>query len=134
MGGWKARRRWRTVSQRDYLMADYLAEMCYGQCRHPSLGKAVLSAYGHLNPEHSGMMKVASRALSCWKKLFAVLEREPLPAILVYVLILEGVRGCDFAEALAYAIHFNGFLRDQDIEQARNEDWAHVGFHVQCSR
>ena len=45
-------------------------------------------------------------------------------------MIVEAVRDGDFDEGLAYAMHFNGMLRSQDVFQARVEDFSHIGMRT----
>jgi hypothetical protein len=115
-----------TVS-RDNAMADWFAELCYKECRHPSIGKSCLSGYSHVYPEHAGKMPLAARSLKSWRKLFKQLEREPLPEELLMVLIVSMICEGEFEESAAYAMHFDGVMREQDIFQADCEDFVHMG-------
>lgn len=116
-----------TLPQRDLALADFFAEMCYKLLKHPSVGKATLAGYVHLYPDHRSGLPFARRSLRSWRKLFGQLEREPLPELLWLVVVAECIADGDFGEAVAYAIHFDGVLRGQDIDQLREPDLAWVG-------
>lgn len=119
-----------TVDERDEAMADYFAHACYVECSLPWRGKSTLAGYGHLYPEHQGLLKRAARALKGWRKLFAQLEREPVPVILLFLFIVDAMCDGEWGESASYVLHMCGFLREEDIFQAAGWDFTHLGAFI----
>ena len=83
-----------SIPQVDRAMADWCAELCYVENKHPYHGRNALAAYNHLYPENSGSLEVVARAVKLSRKLRSKRERKPIPLEVLYATSFgEGLLG-----------------------------------------
>lgn len=116
---------WTNPEQRDRVLADYLADMCFARRLGAHRGDYLFSGLMHFYPNWRGHMPLSTRALKSWHRLVGVgAEGGPMSAEAVAVLALELARAGHPIAAIVVLLSDDCYLRGQDWRALRVSDVA----------
>jgi len=111
----------RTVSDLDYLLAEYFSVLCFDQRVDGSRAAFTFSAVKHFLPEIGKGLPAAARALKAYKKIFVGREGEGFGEE-VWGILLARLYARDQEAALILALSVDAYLRGAEWAALRPED------------